>query len=85
MADKSEEPMTDVADRTDVDEEIDQEILEEARRQVGVSSSNAAINIALRRLVEERRERRRRAYIEIQQMVADGLLDLDAIERIRKC
>ncbi|WP_164842479.1 type II toxin-antitoxin system VapB family antitoxin [Actinoplanes solisilvae] len=64
---------------------VDQDLLEEARRQVGVESNTEVINIALRRLVEERRERRLRAYDSIQRMVREGLLDLDAIDRGREC
>ena len=79
----SKEPMTDLAEKSDLQEGVDQELLEEARRQVGTESNAEVINMALRHLIEERRERRLRAYDNIQRMVAEGLLDLDAIERGR--
>jgi hypothetical protein len=80
----SEEPMTDLANKPDVFEGVDEELLEEVRRLLGATSSSEVINVALRRLVDEKRERRLRAYDNLQRMVAEGLLDLEAIERGRK-
>ncbi|HET6479708.1 MAG TPA: type II toxin-antitoxin system VapB family antitoxin [Actinoplanes sp.] len=73
--------MTDLADRPDVAEGVDEDLLEEARLQVGAASSQEVINMALRRLVDDKRERRLRAYDNLQRMAAEGLLVLDEVER----
>jgi macrodomain Ter protein organizer (MatP/YcbG family) len=52
--------------------EIDLELLVEARRQISASSINATINEALRRLVEEERNKRRAAREQLQQMRDEG-------------
>jgi Arc/MetJ family transcription regulator len=73
--------MTEIATRTTAAEpEIDEELLEEAQRQIGAASPNEAINAALLELVEDRRARRGRAYDNLQRMAEEGGLDFDAIE-----
>jgi len=79
MTDPQETPMMDVATNPVAELKLDSALLEEARRQTGAASSNEAVNIALRRLVGQERERRLHAYDAVQQMVADGRLDLSAI------
>jgi hypothetical protein len=79
MADPPEVEMIDLATRPDVGPDKDQELLEEARRQTGAASSGDVINTALQRLVIYERERRRRAYDNVQQMVAEGALDQSAV------
>ena len=78
----SEESETDLATQTVTDEKIDQALLDEARRQLGGVSSSAAVGAALQHLVDQERDRRGRAYDNVQRMVAEGLLDLDAIEQL---
>jgi Arc/MetJ family transcription regulator len=75
--------MTDLATSPSTDVEIDGDLLEEAQRQISAPSSNAAINEALRRLVEEEREKRRAARAELERMYDEGAFDfsqLDAAE-----
>jgi len=67
---------------SDSDPEIDQELLVEAVRQISAGSPNAAINEALRRLVEEERGKRRAAFDRIQQLVADGALDFSKLDAV---
>jgi Arc/MetJ family transcription regulator len=69
--------------KPDSEPELDEDLLVEAQRQIAVSSRNAAINEALRRLVEDERAKRRAARERLQQMDDQGLLDysqLDAAE-----
>jgi Arc/MetJ family transcription regulator len=79
MVEPPEVAMTDVITRPD-SEEIDEELLIEAQRQLEVSSPNAAINEALRRVVEAERARRRQALERTQQMADDGLLDFSKLD-----
>jgi len=51
---------------------IDAELLAEALRQISATSPDAAIEEALRRLVETEREKRRAALDALRQMVDDG-------------
>jgi Arc/MetJ family transcription regulator len=81
MVEPPEVAMTDVITKPD-SEEIDEELLIEAQRQLEVSSPNAAINEALRRVVEEERARRRRALERTQQMADEGLLDFSKLDDI---
>jgi Arc/MetJ family transcription regulator len=71
--------MTDTAIKTDAQPEIDKELLEEAQRQLGATSPNEAINIALLDLVADRRARRRRALEELQRMAEEEPFDWGAI------
>jgi Arc/MetJ family transcription regulator len=69
--------------RGQTEEEIDAELLAEAQRQISALSINAAINEALRRLVETERGKRREALAKLRQMVEDGELrfrDLDEVD-----
>ena len=70
--------MTETVIKSDTDE-IDEELLSEAQRQIS-ASPNAAINEALRRLVMEERAKRRAALERSQQMVDEGLLDFSQLE-----
>ena len=75
--------MTDTVIKPDSEPEVDEDLLVEAQRQIAASSRNAAINEALRRLVEDERAKRRAARERLQQMDDQGLLDysqLDAAE-----
>jgi hypothetical protein len=84
--DPPEVPMTDLATKSGAqqaaDEPIDEELLAEAQRQLGLSSPNAAINEMLRTGVEAARQRRRDAYDNLQRMVAEGGMDFAAIDDI---
>jgi len=72
--------MTETVIKRDAEPEINQELLEEAQRQIGASSGNDAINVALRELVEDRRGRRARALENLQRIADEGGVDFDAIE-----
>ena len=73
--------MTEIAIRKNAaGPEIDEELLDEAQRQIGAASPNEAINAALRELVEDRRARRGRAYDNLQRMADEGGLDFDAVD-----
>jgi Arc/MetJ family transcription regulator len=74
--------MTETVVTTGSDSEIDAELLSEAQRQISAASPNAAINEALRRLVEHERAKRRRAMERTQQMVDEGHLDLSRLDDI---
>jgi Arc/MetJ family transcription regulator len=74
MSDQTEAPVTDLAVGAET-VEIDRELLEEAERQISAPSANAAINEALRRLVEAERARRHAAGEALHQMVQNGELD----------
>ncbi|MEU8608973.1 type II toxin-antitoxin system VapB family antitoxin [Actinoplanes sp. NPDC048791] len=83
MTDPQEGALTDLATSPITEEEIDAELLAEAQRQISAPSLNAAINEALRRLVEEERGKRRAAMERLQRMHDEGLFDysqLDAAE-----
>ena len=81
MVEPPEVAMTDVVTKPD-SEQIDEELLVEAQRQIAVASPNAAINEALRRLVKEERTRRRRALERTQQMADEGLLDFSKLDDV---
>ena len=70
--------MTETVIKSDADE-IDEELLSEAQRQISASPS-AAINEALRRLVMEERAKRRAALEKARKMADDGLLDFSQLE-----
>jgi Arc/MetJ family transcription regulator len=83
VTDPQEGALTDLATSPITEEEIDAELLAEAQRQISAPSLNAAINEALRRLVEEERGKRRAAMERLQRMHDEGLFDyshLDAAE-----
>ncbi|XVV10482.1 Uma2 family endonuclease [Actinoplanes sp. CA-131856] len=74
---EGEDSMTELAIRPPVEEAddgvfLDEELLEEARRQIQASSPTAAMNEALRRLVETERGKRRAAGEKLRQMVENG-------------
>ena len=74
--------MTDLATNPDAEVVVDPELLEEAQRQISATSPNAAINEALRRLVETERAKRRAAGEALNRMVEDGELDFRALDSI---
>jgi hypothetical protein len=83
VTDPQEAPVTDLATSPTTSVIVDAELLEEARRQLSMSSSDDVINEALRRLVEAERAKRRAALEELQQMHDEGRFDyrqLDAVD-----
>ena len=72
--------MTQTVTRRQSEPEIDPVLLNEARQHLGEVSPNEAINAALLEFVEHWRERRGRAYDNLQRMAEEGGLDFDAIE-----
>jgi hypothetical protein len=84
MVDPPEVPMTDVATKPDSgqleEEQLDADLLEEARRQLAAASPNAVLNEALRRLVAQERQMRRAARAAAQRMADDGLLDFSKLD-----
>ena len=72
--------MTETVMRTETEPDIDEDLLVEAQRGLGTSSRNATLNAVLREYVEAKRERRPRAYDEVQRMAAEGAIDFSAIE-----
>ena len=83
MTDPQEGALTDLATSPITELEIDSDLLAEARRHLSAHSAGAAINEALRRLVEEERGKRRAARARLDQMYEDGEFDfsqLDAAE-----
>ena len=71
--------VTETVVRAEAEPGIDEELLAEAQRGLGTSSRNATLNAALREYVEAKRERRRKAYDNVQRMAADGEIDFEAI------
>jgi Arc/MetJ family transcription regulator len=73
---------SDVAPRSEIRVELnlDAELLLEAQRQIGASSPDAAVNEALRRLVDEERAKRDAARARLRQMYDDGALDFHPVE-----
>lgn len=59
---------------------IDAGLLEEAQRQLGLSSPTEAVNVALRRLVDQERARRRQALERLRAMSDAGLFDYSALD-----
>ena len=82
VGDQSEIPMTDLATNPDTEVEVDRELLEEAQRQISAISPNAAINEALRRLVETERAKRRAAGEALHRMVENGELDFRPLDSV---
>ncbi|WP_212990635.1 type II toxin-antitoxin system VapB family antitoxin [Actinoplanes auranticolor] len=83
MTDPQEGALTDLATGPITEEEIDSDLLAEAQRHFSAHSSNAAINEALRRLVEQEREKRRAARARLNERYEAGAFDfsqLDAAE-----
>jgi Arc/MetJ family transcription regulator len=75
-----EDALTDLATKPATDPEVDQNLLAEAQRHLSAASRNAAINEALRRLVDEERAKRRKALEASQRMADEGLLDFSRLE-----
>jgi Arc/MetJ family transcription regulator len=74
--------MTDLATSPITEPDIDGELLAEAQRQISAPSLNAAINEALRRLVEEERAKRRAAMERLHQMHEEGLFDYSFVDGV---
>ena len=64
--------------------EIDEELLAEAQAGLGTSSRNETINAALLHYVEEKRERRLRAFDNLQRMADEGRFNFDTIDEVDK-
>ena len=82
MTDPQEATMTDLATNPVTHPEVDRELLVEAQRHLQETSPNAAINEALRRLVETERARRRAAGAALHRMVEKGELDFRSLGSI---
>jgi Arc/MetJ family transcription regulator len=87
VTDPQEDPVTDLAtpSRSQIRIElgVDAELLLEAQRQIGAASPDAAVGEALRRLVDQEREKRRAALEKLHRMNDEGRFDyheLDAAE-----
>ena len=76
--------MTDLATDPITDVEVDAELLEEAQRQISASSPNRAINEALRRLVEQERQKRQDARARLREMYKAGELDFSQLEAVEE-
>jgi Arc/MetJ family transcription regulator len=74
--------MTETVVKSNTEPELDEELLEEAIRQIGASSRNEAVNMALRELVEDRRARRHAALERVRQMSDEGVFDYDALDEL---
>ena len=74
--------MTETVTKFDPEPEVDESLLVEAQQQLDIRSPNAAINEALRRLVEYEREKRRHARDQIRKMVEDGELEFRPLESV---
>lgn len=59
--------------------DLDEELLAEATVALGTSSKKDTVTEALRLAVADRRERRRRALADLQQMAIEGVLDFDRL------
>ena len=88
MTDPQEAALTDLATgpttATAAEPEIDGALLAEAQRQISAPSLNAAINEALRRLVEEERAKRRAALAKLQEMYDEGVFDFSQFDADEK-
>jgi Arc/MetJ family transcription regulator len=60
-------------------QDIDDDLLAEATRALGTTTKKDTVNEALRRAVEDSRERRRLAREDLQRMADEGLIDFDKI------
>lgn len=74
--------MTDTSLKKDTEPELDEELLEEAIRQVGAQSRNEALNIALRELVVAKRAIRRQALEEVRRMSREGAFNYELLEEL---
>jgi Arc/MetJ family transcription regulator len=72
--------VTETVIRADAEPDIDEELLAEAQRQLGLSSRNETLNAGLRRVVEQERARRREALAELRRMSKEGLFNYGALE-----
>jgi Arc/MetJ family transcription regulator len=82
VTDPQEDPVTDLATspRIRIELGVDAELLLEAQRQIGAASPDAAVDEALRRLVDLEREKRRAALEKLQQMHDEGRFDFDELD-----
>jgi predicted component of type VI protein secretion system len=81
--DPSEVPVTDLATKSSAqqsaDEPIDEELLAEAQRHLGLSA-DGAVNEALRRLVDEERGKRHAAQEHLWTMFDEGAFDFSKLD-----
>jgi Arc/MetJ family transcription regulator len=80
MVEPREEAMTDLVTKPVSEPEVDQDLLQEAQRQIAAATPNDAINEALRRLVEQERAKRRAALEAARRMADEGLLDFSRLD-----
>ncbi len=72
--------MTETVIKKETEPEIDEDLLAEVQRHLGVADPADAINLALRELVQDRRARRRRGLERLQQMSDEGLFNYAALD-----
>ena len=82
VTDLATQPSTDQRSEIRVELTIDAELLLEAVRQISAKSPDAAVNEALRRLVDEERAKRDVARERLQQMYDDGELDFRPLDEL---
>jgi len=64
--------------------DVDEELLAEAATAFGTTTKRDTVHEALRRSVEEARERRRAALQSLQQLVAEGGFNFDVLNELDK-
>ena len=74
--------MTDTSLKKDAEPELDEDLLEEAMRQVGTTFRNEALNIALRDLVMAKRAIRRQSLEDVRQMSREGAFNYELLEEL---
>jgi Arc/MetJ family transcription regulator len=84
VTDPQEDSVTDLAtsprSQIRIELGIDAELLLEAQRQIGADSPDAAVDEALRRLVDQERAKRDAARARLQEMYDQGDLDFDPVD-----
>jgi Arc/MetJ family transcription regulator len=64
--------------------DVDEDLLAEATTALGTTTKKDTVNEALRQVVDNGRERRRRALEDMQALVEEGGLDFDRLGEIDK-
>ena len=62
--------------------DLDEELLAEASIALGTSTKKDTVNAALRRTVEQTRQRRREALRSLQQMTEEGAFDFSRLDAV---
>jgi Arc/MetJ family transcription regulator len=68
--------------RSNVEPEVDEELLAEAMRGLGTSSRNETLNAVLQQFVEAKRARRREALENLQRMADEGVFDFSRLDEL---